>query len=80
MTIELHELYASKNGDRWLLGREPDTNRLFVLHEVNPRSSGARTEYGVEDFLSRDRGSPQHRALARALLTAVGDNEAPREP
>ena len=79
MTIELHELYASENGDRWSLGREADTNRSFVLHEANPGSGGTRTEYGVEDFLMRDRGSPQHRALAQVLI-ATQESEASREP
>lgn len=69
MPTELHEVYASENGDRWSLGLEAERNRLFVLHEANLASGGARTEYQVESFLTRDVGSPQHQALTHLLAT-----------
>jgi hypothetical protein len=32
---ETRELYSSSNGDRWLLCRDRDTDRVFVRHEPN---------------------------------------------
>src|SRR5439155_18352010 len=35
VAIRTKEIYRSPNGDRWLLARDPDTGRPFVMHEPN---------------------------------------------
>jgi hypothetical protein len=34
VAIRTREIYRSTNGDRWLLARDPDTDRVFVRHEL----------------------------------------------
>jgi hypothetical protein len=71
--VQARELYASANGDRWLLARDPGTGRVFVRHEPNLASGGRATELRIADFLARDAGGPEHQALLRLIGSLVGD-------
>ena len=57
--------YSSENGDDWVLldGQLGDT----VRHRPNPASGGNSRDVNVTDFLSRERNTPQGRALQQAL-------------
>ena len=68
MLIEKKELYRSPNGDRWLLCRDPDVERVFVRHEANAPSGGQLTEIEIGTFLSAGNG-PEHQALLRLIGT-----------
>ncbi len=74
--VQARELYASTNGDRWLLARDPGTGRVFVRHEPNLASGGRATELGIGEFLARDAGGPEHQALLRLIGTLAGDHRA----
>ena len=74
--LETRELYASPNGDRWLLARDPATGRVFVRHEPNLASGGRATEVGIAEFLTRDAGGPEHQALLRLIGSLVQDHGA----
>ena len=71
MPVEKRELYSSANGDKWLLAREPETERLFVRHEANIPSGGRVTDIDIGAFLSKDRRHPDHQALLRLIGTLV---------
>jgi hypothetical protein len=61
------EFYASSNGDRWYLLREPDG--LRVRHQPNRASGGHSSIVTVPEFLSEGHG-PQHEALLKILSTS----------
>lgn len=71
--IETRELYASANGDRWFLARDPGSGRVFVRHEPNAASGGRRAEFEIGDFLARGGQGPEHQALLRLIRSLVGD-------
>jgi hypothetical protein len=73
MPIERRELYASSNGDRWFLAREPETGRPFVRHEANVPSGGRVTDIDIGAFLSGGQRNPEHQALLHLIGTLVGD-------
>lgn len=62
------EIYASSNGDQWLLVTDERDGAARVKHVPAPASGGrpSLTEVGV--FLTRQPGSPQ----AQALLQLIG--------
>jgi hypothetical protein len=67
-------LYSSPNGDRWLLCRDTEADRVFVRHEANAPSGGQASEIEIGDFLSRGPLNPEQQALLRligALVAAV---------
>lgn len=66
-------IYASSNGDRWLLLRDPSDGRSFVRHEANAPSGGHVTDMALAAFLAADRGGPEHQALW-ALIGELVDN------
>ncbi|QGY05935.1 hypothetical protein MMSR116_31605 [Methylobacterium mesophilicum SR1.6/6] len=68
-------LYASSNGDRWVLLRDPTDERSFVRHEANPASGGHTTDIALSAFLAADRGGPEHRALWRLIGALLEDHE-----
>ncbi len=71
-------LYASANGDRWELAREPGTGRVVVRHRPNAASGGRASEIGVGEFLSRGGGQgPEHQELLRLIGTLVDETEEP---
>ena len=72
-TLQARELYASSNGDRWFLARDPGSGRVFVRHEPNIASGGRRAEIEIGEFLARGGQGPEHQALLRLIGTlAVG--------
>ena len=73
-TCSTRELYASSNGDRWLLAREPGSGRVFVRHEPNLASGGRAAEFEIGEFLTRGGQGPEHQALLRLIGTLVGDH------
>lgn len=75
MRAELIPLYQSPNGDRWLLGEDPEMGRKFVIHRANEPSGGTVTEIELEDFLARDQGGPEHQELARLIHTLIESPE-----
>jgi bifunctional DNA-binding transcriptional regulator/antitoxin component of YhaV-PrlF toxin-antitoxin module len=76
MPIETRKLYQSANGDRWLLVRDSDAERVFIRHEANAASGGHKAEIDIGTFLKSGRG-PEHQELLRLIGTLVEDPEAP---
>ena len=70
------ELYASPNGDRWLLGRRPG-GELVVCHYPNRASGGAFSETEVDMFLRQEPQGPEHQALVTVLATLISLGRAP---
>ncbi len=72
MTWTSEVIYASSNGDRWLLLTDPTSGRTLVRHEAAPSSGGNASEVSVPVFLSTNGSGPEFQALrARLALTAV---------
>jgi hypothetical protein len=71
MTTQTREIYHSSNGDRWLLARDVETGKVFVMHEANPASGGQRTNIRLGTFLSQDGRGPEHQELLRLIGTLV---------
>lgn len=69
-------IYASSNGDRWRLVRDPADGRALVRHAGNPASGGHITDIALAAFLLADRGGPEHRALWD-LIGALADGGGP---
>jgi hypothetical protein len=67
MRLASKEFYKSPNGDRWLLGRDPETGSVFVRHEANAASGGYVSDMDIGDFLSRMPRHPEHDALLRLI-------------
>ena len=69
-------IYSSENGDRWLLVRGPEPDRVFVRHEPNAASGGRVAEVRIADFLIRGVYGPEHQALLRMIegLVEVGSH------
>jgi len=73
ISVETRELYSSPNGDRWLLCRDPDTDRVFVRHEPNAHSGGQVSNLDLSTFLSRGPLNPEHQSLLRLIATLVDE-------
>jgi hypothetical protein len=71
MPAKTREIYSSPNGDRWLLGCDSDSGRVFVKHEANAPSGGQVTDSDIGAFLSRGPRNPEHQALLRLIATLV---------
>ena len=71
MPIQTRHLYNSPNGDRWVLCRDPDTERVFVRHEPNAPSGGQASEFEIGALLSRGPLNPEHQALLGLIGTLV---------
>jgi hypothetical protein len=70
MRHEDRELYTSPNGDRWLLVREPRSERVLVRHEPNLPSGGKASLVEIGEFLRRVHG-PEQQALLRLIGSLV---------
>lgn len=70
MAIQTRALYSSPNGDRWLLSRETDTERVFIRHEANLASGGRVSDIDIGSFLSGPLNL-EHQALLRLIATLV---------
>ena len=73
MPIQTRSLYRSPNGDRWLLCRDSEADRVFVRHEPNPASGGRQSEIQIGAFLSGQPLNPEHQALLRLIGALVDD-------
>lgn len=71
MPVQTRQLYRSANGDRWLLAREADGDRVFVRHEANPSSGGHVTDSAIGDFLSQGGHGPEKQELLRLIGSLV---------
>ena len=70
MKLEKRQFYTSSNGDSWLLARDADCERVFVLHQANLPSGGRETETDVGTFLRLGNG-PEQQELLRLIGTLV---------
>ena len=71
--VETRELSSSPNGDRWLLCRDTETERVFVRHEPNAPSGGHQSDLDIGTFLMRGPLNPEHQALLRLIATLVAE-------
>jgi hypothetical protein len=71
MAVEIRELYASPNGDRWYLARDVDLAQVFIRHEPNLPSGGQAANIEIGAFLGRGGQGPEHRELLRLIGTLV---------
>ncbi len=77
MTFETKEFYNSPNGDRWLLGWESDSVRVFIRHVPNPPSGGKTSDIELGAFLCDRSYGPQHTELLRLIGTLVERQPGP---
>lgn len=70
-SVEMRELYASPNGDKWFLARHATEKRVFVRHEANAASGGRASDIAIETFLA-GQPSPERQALLNLIGTLVG--------
>jgi hypothetical protein len=73
ISVETRELHSSLNGDRWLLCRDTETDRVFVRHKPNAPSGGQVSDLDIGVFLTRGPLNPEHQALLRLMATLVDD-------
>ena len=77
MKLETRQFYQSSSGDVWLLGRDPDSGRVMVVHRANLASGGKVEDIEIDVFLGPTR---RHTAEAQALVQLIGtlveDNDA----
>jgi hypothetical protein len=73
MTPETRQLYRSSSGDRWCLARDPDSGRVFILHEPKLASGGRTSHIEIGAFLATGRG-PEHQELLRLIGTLVEES------
>lgn len=72
-------IYASSNGDCWVLLRDPDEAPYLVEHRPNVASGGQVSRLTLEAFLADSHPGPQHQALRDLLASpAAGDASAVR--
>jgi hypothetical protein len=71
VSIQLRTLYTSENGDRWSLGRDLDTGRIFVRHEPNRASGGRSSDADIGAFLAEGRQGPEHQELLHLIGTLL---------
>lgn len=65
MSIEPISSYESADGDKWDLGRDLGSGRIYVLHRPGAVSGGTMVDYELDAFVERYRASPQHDELMR---------------
>ena len=73
MPVQTRNLYSSPNGDRWLLCRDTEIERVFVRHEPNAPSGGYQSDLDIGTFLMRAPLNPEHQALLRLIATLVAE-------
>jgi hypothetical protein len=57
--------------DRWLLARDPDTDRVFIRHEPNLPSGGQVADIEIGAFLIATGNGPEKQELLRLIGTLV---------
>jgi hypothetical protein len=78
MEVKLIQIYNSSNGDKWLLGREPESGRVFVRHIPNLPSGGETTDIDLGAFLCERTYGPQHIELLNLIGALVEKPSVPR--
>jgi hypothetical protein len=78
MALETRDLYRSSNGDRWRLARDPDSGRVFILHEPNLASGGRTSKIDIGAFLATGHHGPEHQELLRLIGTLVEESAVPQ--
>lgn len=74
-------LYASENGDRWSLYRDPDSGRVVVRHRANLPSGGFVSHTTLGEFLMQDGLGPEKQELLRLIESLVnGETNGSLEP
>jgi len=71
VNLETREIYASANGDRWNLARDPVSGLAFIQHVPNAPSGGQASQIELGTFLTRGALGPEHQALLRLIGTLV---------
>ncbi len=71
MPIQERTLYASANGDRWSLARDPGTEQVFVRHRPNQPSGGQVSDIELGEFLARGGSGPEKRGLLRLIGSLI---------
>jgi hypothetical protein len=71
VTVRTRSIYVSPNGDRWSLGCDPDTGRVFVRHEPNLPSGGQVADIEIGAFLIAPGSGPEKQELLRLIGTLV---------
>lgn len=69
--LEPHRLHADADGQCWLLMRDA-AGTPIVRYVGGPAAGGQVTDARVAAFLTRDPGSPQHRALVALIDSVLG--------
>ncbi|TPG35567.1 hypothetical protein EAH89_30525 [Roseomonas nepalensis] len=64
-------LYASGNGDRWLLMKDAETERVFVRHEPSSVLGGRIADLEIGEFLIRGVYGPEHVELLHLIGSLV---------
>lgn len=65
MSIEPISSYESDDGDKWDLGRDLDSGRLYVLHRPAAATGRAMIDYELEAFVDQYRDTRQCDELLR---------------
>ena len=76
-------LYASENGDRWSLCRDPDSGRVIVRHRANLPSGGLVSDTTLGEFLVQGGLGPEKQELLRligSLIDSDTEDDAERAP
>jgi len=73
VSLEKRQFYTSSNGDRWVLVRDADRERVFILHQANLPSGGRETEADIGKFLKLGNG-PEQQELLRLIGTLVHES------
>ena len=68
-------IYASSNGDCWVLVRDWDEAPYVVEHRPNVASGGRISRLTLEAFLADPHPGPEHQALRDLLATPVAEDE-----
>jgi hypothetical protein len=73
-------IYASSNGDCWVLVRDADEASHLVEHRPNVASGGRISRLTLEAFLADSHPGPEHQALRDLLATGAAGNERAASP
>ncbi len=73
------EIYASSNGDVWLLIGNPEPGPALVRHQANLSSGGQVTDWDIERFLRLGNG-PEQQALRQLLAEQSNRQVEEAEP
>jgi hypothetical protein len=73
MNIEKREFYASSDGSRWYIARQPDLGHAFIQHIPGNPPSREASHIELDAFLNGGAKGPEHQAFLRLVGTLVQD-------